>query len=76
MLAGLTGPFMEALADEVGTFPASMQPVHFPAALGDGGDAGVVFQFLDGTEAIAIRTQRSNQPWPEHLAGGRKAGDD
>src|SRR5262249_28738660 len=68
----VTGPFVKTLPQELGTGPAEMHPLPFPAPLRHRRDPTVGLQFVGAAVTISSRAKGSQQPRCHHRTGSRQ----
>src|ERR1700694_3405782 len=69
--SGLCGPFHKGLPDKLRALPPPVHPMLLAAAFGDGGNAGVLLQFIGAPEALALFAEGGEQPWRQVWTGAR-----
>src|SRR5260370_30799529 len=63
---GVTRPFVKTLAKKLGTGPAKMHPLLFPALLHHRRNPRVRLHFPGAAIALALRAKRRQQAWRHH----------
>src|SRR5215813_886826 len=69
---GVPRPFVKTLPQKLGTGPAKMHPLLFPALLYHRRNPRVRLHFPGATIALALRAKRRQQAWRHHRARSRK----